>query len=125
MGLTTVLRGSSHGLEADMPFRLDEYRAKIQFTTAHWMPHRIYEACKRTGMVSNTVYCQYAICEALSRDLGIPLEDLINDLPAPRGPSAHLYDPAEGTMNRFESVAKGNLGGRVMIGPANTIEEVR
>jgi hypothetical protein len=110
-----------------MPFRLTgegfPNRAKIQFTTSAATPHLIYRACLVTRTVSNTVYCQHAIAEALSRDLGIPLEELLADLPTPRGPSAHLYDPAEGTMNRY-SVRVNQSGGQQRIGPANTIEEV-
>lgn len=98
-----------------MPFRLNEWRAKIQFTTANWMPEAIYQACKVTGIISGTVYCQRAVCEALARDLGVDLDDLLSGLPPPRGPSHHLYDPAEHRMSRFP----------VMIGPANTVEEVR
>lgn len=101
-----------------MPFRLNfPNRAKIQFTTAAWMPSRIYQACQATGILSNTVYCQRAVCEALARDLGLDLQALLDDLPAARGPAAHLYDPADHAQARF--------GDRVLIGPANTIEEVR
>lgn len=106
-----------------MPFRLDPdiwpNRAKVQFTTAAWMANLVYEACKITQTVSNTVYIQHAVCEKLARDLGIPLAQLLVDLPTPRGPSAHLFDPAEATMSR------GPVVSRVMIGPANTLEEVR
>jgi hypothetical protein len=111
-----------------MPFRLDKRygeRAKIQFTTSASMPSRIYKACLATGIISNTVYCQRAICEALSRDLGIPLEDLLAELPPPRGPSGHLYDPEEQVMNRYRDVTIDQTGGSLMVGPANTIEEVR
>jgi|RhiMethySRZTD1v2_1073278.scaffolds.fasta_scaffold06356_10 hypothetical protein len=110
-----------------MPFRLPSEgfpdRAKIQFTTSAAMPHLIYQACLVTRVVSNTVYCQHAIAEALARDLDIPLERILADLPAPRGPAKHLYDPAEGTMSRYP-VNIDSSGGRVEIGPANTIEEV-
>jgi hypothetical protein len=112
-----------------MPFRLAKEgfpsRAKIQFTTAIWMPYRIYEACKATGTVSNTVYIQHAVCEALARDLQLDLDSLLADLPTPRGPGGHLFDPADHTMNRFPDVTRDPSGGRVMIGPANTIEDVR
>lgn len=112
-----------------MPFRLGKEgfygRAKIQFTTANWMPSKIYEACKATGIISNTVYCQRAICEALARDLQLPLDSLLADLPTPRGPAAHLYDPDEHSMSRYPDVTRDHTGGRLMIGPANTIEDVR
>lgn len=110
-----------------MVFRLDPHkfpnRAKIQFTTSASMPSMIYRACLATGFLSNTVYCQHAIAEALARDLGIPLVDIIDNLPTPRGPSAHLYDPAQGTMNR--SITRDHEGGRLMVGAANTHEEIR
>jgi hypothetical protein len=112
-----------------MPFRLepDKFpnRCKIQFTSAAWMPNRVYKACLATKIVSNTRYYQEAVCEKLSRDLGIPLETLLADLPEPRGPSGHLYDPDEGTMKRTRPVDEHNSGGRVFIGPANTYEEVQ
>jgi hypothetical protein len=100
-----------------MPFRLAGYdRAKVQFTTASWMPSMIYRACLATGIVSNTVYCQRAVCEALARDLGLDLDALLDDLPTPRGPSAHLDDPEHHTQRRYQTT---------WIGPANTVEEVR
>lgn len=80
------------------------------------MPSLIYKACLATGTQSNTRYAQLALCEALSRDLGIPLEDLLAELPPTRGPAAHLFDPADGSLNRFLHRHAG---------PANTIEEVR
>jgi hypothetical protein len=112
-----------------VPFRLDPerfpFRAKIQFTTSASMPHRIYKACVATDTVSNTRYCQEALCEKLSRDLDIPLEDLLAELPAPRGPAGHLYDPDEGTMRRTRPVHEDPSGGVVRTGPANTYEDVR
>lgn len=111
-----------------MPFRLDhrygEFRAKVQFVTAAWMPHRVYEACKKTGIVSNTRYYQIAVCEKLSRDLGVPLDDLLAELPSSRGPAAHLFDPANPTMGP-RPISKDPSGGVVRVGPANTIEEVK
>lgn len=101
-----------------MPFRVGEDwpgRAKIQFTTGNWMPAMIYRACLATGVPSNAVYCQRAVSEALARDLGLDLDELIGRLPPARGPSAHLYDPDEATMSRFK---------QRRIGPANTVEEV-
>jgi len=101
------------------PFRLDEFRAKVQFTTSAEMPMLVYRACLETGVPSNTVYYQLATCAALARDLGVDFDDLVAALPAPRGPSGHLYDPTvpNHPLSRFwRSVA---------IGPANTVEEVR
>lgn len=112
-----------------MPFRLGKEgfpnRAKIQFTTSLAMPHLIYRACKATGIVSNTVYCQHAVAHALARDLGIPVETILADLPEPRGPGKHLFDPNDGAMNRSTNIQYDQAGGTRFIGPANTIEEVR
>lgn len=90
-------------------------RGKIQFGTSAEMPHMIYLACLKTGIVSNTAYCQQALAEALARDLDVPIEDILENIPPNRGPSQHLYNPADGSMVRPVR----------MIGPANTIEEVR
>jgi hypothetical protein len=75
------------------------------------MPSLIYKAVLATGKVSNTVYVQHAVCEALSRDLGIPLEELLAELPPPRGKAAHPFGPDRQPIPRP--------------GPANTYEEVR
>lgn len=67
-----------------MPFRLNEWRAKIQFVTSAEMPSLIHRAAEKHGYVSNTHYTQHALCHALSRDLGIPVERLLVNLPPPR-----------------------------------------
>lgn len=115
-----------------MPFRLASEgfpnRAKVQFTTSARMPYLIYRACLATDTPSNTVYIQHALVEALARDLGIDQADLVADLPRPRGPSGHLYDPTEHTMDRFGAKRHGiavSPARLVRIGPANTDEEVR
>lgn len=74
-----------------MPFRLNEFRAKVQFTTSARTPNLIYRACLATGKPSNTVYVQHAVAEALSRDLGIPLQELLDELPPPRGAATTLF----------------------------------
>lgn len=74
-----------------MPFRLNEHRAKVQFVTSARMPSLIYRAAVATDVPSNTVYIQHAVCEALSRDLGIPLDELLGELPPPRGPASVLF----------------------------------
>jgi len=101
------------------PFRLDEYRAKVQFVTNAEMPMQVYEACVETGCPSNTVYYQLAVCAALAKDLGMDFDTLVARLPAPRGPAGHLFDPNDPNhpMSRFWR--------STTIGPANTIEEVR
>jgi hypothetical protein len=102
-----------------MPYRLDEFRAKVQFTTSADMPMQVYDACLKTGCPSNTVYYQYAVCAALARDLGLDYDELVANLPPPRGPANHLFNPSDENhpLSRFwKSTA---------IGPANTVEEVR
>jgi hypothetical protein len=94
-----------------MPFRLDEHRAKIQFVTSARMPSDIYKACVATGVPSNTAYVQRAVCEALARDLDIPLEELLAALPPHRGMATALFDGTRRAVCRT--------------GPANTVEEVR
>lgn len=78
-----------------MPFRLDEFRAKIQFITSAEMPNLIYRACQETGTVSNTVYVQHAVADALARDLGIDREQIIAKLPPPKGRAATLTAPPQ------------------------------
>lgn len=97
-----------------MPFRLDDFRAKIQFVTSAAMPHMIYRACKATNTVSATVYCQRAIAEALARDLNMDVQVILDGLPTPRGPSGHLFDPDNHGMARYP----------VRIGPGNTVEDI-
>lgn len=96
-----------------MPFRLDPdlypNRTKIQFTTYARMPSDIYRACVATNIVSNTVYIQHAVCAALARDLGIPLDELLDELPTPRTRA----------NTRFHTSRES------LPGPANTIEDVR
>lgn len=78
-----------------MPFRLNEHRAKIQFITSARMPSLIYRACLAKGVASNTRYVQEAVARRLSEDLGIPLGDLLDELPPPRSKAAHLFGPGE------------------------------
>jgi hypothetical protein len=94
-----------------MPHRLDEHRAKVQFTTSARMPSLIYKACNVTGVISNTRYIQQAVCEALARDLGIPIEELLAELPPCRDQAARLFGTDRKAVRRT--------------GPANTVEEVR
>jgi hypothetical protein len=88
-----------------MPFRLTEERAKVQFLTSARLPSLIYKACLATGQPSNTAYIQRAVCEALARDLNIPLTDLLAEQPPVR---SHA----------------GEFRGFRRTGPANTVEEV-
>lgn len=92
-----------------MPFRLDEFRAKIQFITSASMPNLIYRACVCTGTVSNTRYIQEAVCARLAHDLDLDYKDLIAELPPPRGRNKTPFDRRDG---------------RVGIGPSGGIEQV-
>lgn len=91
-----------------MPFRLDETRAKIQFVTFAAMPNMIYKACLRTDTASNTRYVQEAVCEKLSRDLGIPLPELLDRLPPSRTSAAVLWGgdrkPKKRPLYEYEEV---------------------
>lgn len=92
-----------------MPHRLDRFRSKIQFVSFAAMPSMIYKACLKTQTNSQTRYIQEAVCEKLSRDLDIPLDNLLVMLPPPRARAAMLL-PTKGPPR---------------IGPANTIEAVK
>lgn len=74
-----------------MPYRLNEFRAKVQFVTYAEMPSQIYEAARATGCVSNTVYIQHVLVEALARDLGLDQAELLARLPEPRGKAHVLF----------------------------------
>jgi hypothetical protein len=108
--------------------RYGEFRAKIQFTTAAWMPYQIYQACLRTGILSNTVYCQHAVCEALARDLDLDVNELKAALPRARTGAAHLFDPTgvvPGVEPRIpKSILVDHSGGIARYGMGNTDEEV-
>jgi hypothetical protein len=71
-----------------MPFRLDEFTTKVQFQTFAEMPYLITQAAQAVGLRSNTEYIQRAVCEALARDLGLDLEELLSRLPVSRGKAA-------------------------------------
>lgn len=117
-----------------MPFRLDpekygEFRAKIQFTTAAWMPYAIYQACLRVGILSNTRYCQIAVCEKLARDLEMDVDELLAQLPRARSAAAHLWDPTTALPGRRPAAPRVDIrldhtGGVARYGMGNTIEEV-
>lgn len=110
-----------------MPFRLNEFRAKIQFTTSAEMPSLVYQACLKTGAVSNTVYIQHAVIDALARDLDLDPDELRSHLPEPRGAAAKVWSPEEplGMRHRNATGIAEHPARLVAIGPANTDEEVR
>jgi hypothetical protein len=76
-----------------MPFRLDEFRAKIQFIAPARFPSLIYRACLATDTVSNTRYIQEAVCTRLARDLGLDEQELLDSLPTPRGSAGVRFGP--------------------------------
>jgi len=92
-----------------VPFRLNEYRAKIQFIAPASMPSRIYRACLATDTVSNTRYIQEAVVARLARDLGLDEQELLDELPTPRGPAGVVLGPDRRHVPR----------------PSRPIEEVR
>lgn len=65
-------------------------KTKIQFITSVQMPSLVYKAVVKTKKPSQSVYIQHAVCEALSRDLGIPLEELLAQLPKARGADSDI-----------------------------------
>lgn len=117
-----------------MPFRLDaekygEFRAKIQFTTAAWMPYMIYQACVKVGIISNTRYCQIAVAEKLARDLDLDVEELITRLPRTRSLAGHLFDPTKALPGRPPATPRVNppLYEQIKVnryGMGNTYEEI-
>lgn len=76
-----------------MPFRLNEFRAKVQFICPARWPSLMYRACVATDTVSNTRYIQEAVAARLARDLGIPEQELLDELPTPRGPAGVRLGP--------------------------------
>lgn len=88
-----------------MPFRLNDQRAKVQFLTSARLPSLIYRAADATGQPSNTAYIQRAVCEALARDLDLPIAELLDEQPPVR-------------------TQAGQFRGHRHTGPGNTIEEV-
>jgi hypothetical protein len=63
------------------------------------MPYTIYQACQATGILSNTAYCQIALCEKLAKDLDLDLDELLAQLPRRRTMSNYLFDPSGRTTS--------------------------
>lgn len=74
-----------------MPFRLDEFRAKIQFVAPANFPVLMTRAALKRDVPSQTRYIQLALCRQLAEDLGLDEGDLINSLPPTRGPATVLF----------------------------------
>lgn len=83
-----------------MPFRLDEFRAKIQFIAPANFPVLINRAADKRDIPSQTRYLQLALCRALAEDLGLDEGDLINSLPPTRGPASVLFDGNRRAISR-------------------------
>lgn len=88
-------------------------KTKIQFITSVKMPSLIYKAVVKTGKASQSVYIQHAVCEALARDLGVPLAELLADLPKPRGADSDVFGGLRARKNFYPG------------SNSNTSEEVR
>jgi hypothetical protein len=84
-----------------MPFRVNEHRAVIRFITFARMPSLIYKACLATSTPSNTRYVQEAICARLARDMGIPYESLLAELPPCRTNAATLFDGSRKAVKNY------------------------
>jgi hypothetical protein len=82
---------------------LSEFTAKVQFATAARHPALIRRACVARGMASNTEWLQHVVAEALSRDLDIPLDELLAELPALHGSSNFGHDE---NRRRISAAAK-------------------
>lgn len=88
-------------------------KTKIQFITSISMPSRIYKAVVKTGKASQSVYIQHAVCEALARDLDIPIGELLRELPEPRGANSDVMGGLRARKNFYPG------------SNSNTSEEVR
>lgn len=74
-----------------MPFRLDEFKAKIQFVAPNNFPVLINRAADKLGIPSQTRYIQLALCRQLAEDLGLDEAELVRSLPPTRGMSGALF----------------------------------
>lgn len=92
-----------------MPFRLNEHRTTIKFITFARMPKMVYEACLSTSTPSNTRYIQEALCMRLAKDMGIPYESLLAELPPCRANSAALFNGDRVAVSGRNYVASKNI----------------
>lgn len=83
-----------------MPFRLDEFKAKIQFVAPTNFPVLINRAAEHKDIPSQTRYIQLALCHALAEDLGLDEGELIRSLPPTRGPASALFDGNRRAISR-------------------------
>ncbi len=74
-----------------MPWRMNDQRKRISFLTSVPMPLMIHRAVEVRGYTSNTHYIQMVLAEALAKDLGIPLAEIVDALPERRGQGSLPY----------------------------------
>ena len=75
-----------------MPFRgYGETSVKVQFATSLRAPSLLRRAAEKTGCLSSTEYLQRIMVEALSRDLDLPIEELVAELPRGRRDLTTLF----------------------------------
>lgn len=53
----------------------------VQFTAPREMPMQIWDARQKTGHKSNMEYLRWRIAEALSKDLGVDIEVIVENFP--------------------------------------------
>lgn len=76
-------------------------KTKMQFITSIKMPRMVYKAVVARGMASQSQYIQHAVCEALARDLDLPLDDLLADLPKARGAKSDVFGGLRARKNYY------------------------
>jgi hypothetical protein len=83
-----------------MPFRLDEFKAKIQFVAPANFPVLINRACIEQDVTSQTRYIQLALCRQLAEDLDMDEADLIRSLPPTQGRATNLFGSDRRAISR-------------------------
>jgi hypothetical protein len=83
-----------------MPFRLDEFKAKIQFIVPNNFPVLINRAAEEGNIPSQTRYIQLALCRQLAEDLGLNEDELIRSLPPTRTHASVLFDGNRRAVSR-------------------------
>lgn len=83
------------------PFRLNEFRAKIQFVTSAETPSLIAKAAAKRDLSSNTEWLQHTIAAALAKELDLDLQQRMERLPPNRATPTILFgDTAKGVRVR-------------------------
>ena len=87
-----------------VPFRLNEFRAKLQIVTSARTPSLVRKAAQKYGYASSTHYLQHIILERVAADLGLDnLDELKAELPPNRRESLERMNEAR----RERAVASG------------------